>query len=101
MLSLTCISKGGKPAASVNWKLSGTDITDDSVARTELETNGFRYTVISTLEIKVLSTQPDILLPCIISIIFEFQIDKSSQGKMLSCEAQNGAAEPSMQVNKV
>jgi len=78
-LSLTCISKGGKPAASITWKLSRTEVMDGVTTRTELETNGFRYTTISSLQINIV---------------------KSSHGKILSCEAQNGA-EQSVQTTSV
>ena len=52
-LSLTCISKGGKPAANINWKISGADIKEGVRTRSELESNGFRFTTISTLHIEV------------------------------------------------
>ena len=52
-MKLTCISKGGKPAATINWKIGNTEAKDRILSSSELESNGFRYTTISTLEIKV------------------------------------------------
>lgn len=70
MLKLTCISKGGKPAAIIKWKIGIKEVKDRILSSSELESNGFRYTTISTFEIKV---------------------DKSYHEQIITCEAQNGA----------
>ena len=53
LLDINCISKGGKPAAGIAWKVDGALGKDDVTTRTELETNGFMFTSISTLKLKV------------------------------------------------
>ena len=53
LLDINCISKGGKPAAGIAWKVDGALVKDDVTTRTELETNGFMFTSISTLKLKV------------------------------------------------
>lgn len=70
ILKLTCISKGGKPAAIIKWKIGNTEVKERILSSSELESNGFRYTTIST---------------------FEMKVDKSSHEKIITCEAQNGA----------
>ena len=52
-MKLTWISKGGKPAATIKWKNGNKESEDKILSSSELESNGFRYTTISTLEIKV------------------------------------------------
>ena len=51
-LRLTCISKGGKPAAGIRWQLGGTALEQGVLSSSELEANGFKFTTISTLELQ-------------------------------------------------
>ena len=53
LLDLNCISKGGKPAAGIDWKMEGSVVKENVASRSELESNGFRFTSISTLKLKV------------------------------------------------
>ena len=53
LLDLNCISKGGKPAAGIDWKVEGSAVKENVASRSELESNGFRFTSISTLKLKV------------------------------------------------
>ena len=53
LLDLNCISKGGKPAAGIDWKMEGSLVKENVASRSELESNGFRFTSISTLKLKV------------------------------------------------
>ena len=53
LIDLRCISKGGKPAAGIDWKVEGSLIKENVVSSSELEANGFRFTSISTLKLKV------------------------------------------------
>ena len=53
LLDLNCISKGGKPAAGIDWKMEGSEVKENVASRSELESNGFRFTSISTLKLKV------------------------------------------------
>ena len=53
LLDLNCISKGGKPAAGIDWKMGGSVVKENVASRSELESNGFRFTSISTLKLKV------------------------------------------------
>ena len=53
LIDLRCISKGGKPAAGIEWKVEGSLVKEDVVSTSELEANGYRFTSISTLKLKV------------------------------------------------
>ena len=53
LLDLNCISKGGKPAAGIDWKMEGSVVKENVASRSELESNGFRFTSISTIKLKV------------------------------------------------
>ena len=64
LLELSCVSKGGKPAAGINWKIDGSLVEDEVVTNTELESNGLRFTTIASLKVKVSET---VCLDCVAS----------------------------------
>ena len=53
LLDLNCVSKGGKPAAGIDWKVDGSLVKEKVMTSTELESNGLRFTSIATLKLKV------------------------------------------------
>ena len=53
ILKLTCISKGGNPAAIIKCKIGNMKVKERILSSSELESNDSIYTTISTVEIMV------------------------------------------------